>query len=129
MATILVVEDDAIMRLAVQKMLESAGHKVDIASNGQEAMRAFEAHRQTLVITDLFMPGRDGFDTIKAVHAVDAAVPILVISAWKDGPDYPTMARKLGARAVLRKPFQPPELLAAVEACLGDASAPGVAGA
>jgi len=127
MATILVVEDDAIMRLAVQKMLECAGHKVDVASNGQEAMQAFEAHRQTLVITDLFMPGRDGFDTIKAVLAVDAAAPILVISAWAEGPDYPGMARKLGARAVLRKPFQPPELLAAVEACLGDTAAPGLA--
>ncbi len=124
MASILVVEDDAMMRLAVWKMLESVGHKVDVASNGQEAIRVFEAHRQTLVITDLFMPGRDGFDTIKAVHAVDAAVPILVISAWAEGPDYLTMARKLGARAVLRKPFQPPELLAAVEACLGVAGRP-----
>jgi CheY-like chemotaxis protein len=74
-----------------------------------------------IVICDICMPGMDGLETIREFHRYDPDVPVIAISGFTfrhSAPDFLTMATKLGAAFSLPKPFRPPELLQAVQACL-----------
>ncbi len=85
-------------------------------------LHIFEAGDFDLVFLDIFMPGMDGFETMRLVHQQQRRIPIIVISGNPvqsgSGPDFLTMATKLGAVSSLQKPFKPAELLAAVTGCL-----------
>ena len=77
-----------------------------------------------LLFLDIFMPGMDGFETMRMVHQLRPLIPIVVISgrpiSSDEGaaPDFLTMATKLGAVSSLQKPFKPAALLATVADCL-----------
>jgi CheY-like chemotaxis protein len=80
-----------------------------------------------LLFLDIFMPGMDGFETMRMVRQYRPQIPIIVISGrpvaeQADSPDFLTMATKLGAVSSLQKPFRPAELLAAVAGCLETAA-------
>ena len=74
------------------------------------------------MITDLIMPEREGIETIRCILREGAGTPIIAISGGTltGTADFLAMARELGATAILRKPFEPIELLLLVERCLGD---------
>ena len=84
----------------------------------------FEAGNFDLLFLDIFMPGMDGLETMRLVHQQLPLMPIIVISGRPIepdlalGPDFLTMATKLGAVSSLQKPFRPSALLAAVTNCL-----------
>ncbi|MBI1776720.1 MAG: response regulator [Proteobacteria bacterium] len=108
MASILLVDDDAEVRATIQGMLEAAGHSVRAVADGSYAIHSFEQHRPDLVITDIIMPQREGIETIRAMRAIDAAVPIIAISGGggiAHDLDYLKLARQLGAAGSLAKPF------------------------
>ena len=124
MARILIVDDDTAVQTTVRLLLERAGHGVVTAGDGRKGLAMFESGDFDLLFLDIFMPGMDGFETMRRVHELRPLVPIIVISgrpipSEPDGaPDFLTMAIKLGAVSSLQKPFKPAALLAAVDGCL-----------
>jgi CheY-like chemotaxis protein len=130
LAKILIVDDDSAVRATVQLLLERAGHCVVAASDGRKGLAIFEAGDFDLLFLDIFMPGMDGFETMRRVHQQQPLTPIIVISGNPatfdsiSGPDFLTMATKLGAVSSLQKPFKPAALLAAVANSLAAARQP-----
>ena len=132
MANILIVDDDPAIQATVRIVLERAGHAVVVADDGSTGLAIFEAGSFDLLILDIFMPGMDGLETMRLVHQQQPLLPIIVISGNPitsesgSGPDFLTMASKLGAVSSLQKPFRPAALLAAVAGCLEAAKRPSL---
>jgi CheY-like chemotaxis protein len=128
LANILIVDDDSAVQATIRLLLERAGHSVTVAGDGRKGLAIFEAGEFDLLFLDIFMPGMDGIETMRLVHQQQPLVPIIVISgnpiASGSGPDFLTMATKLGAVRSLQKPFKPSALLAAVAGCLEAACHP-----
>jgi len=124
MRRILIVDDDQAVRMAIRVLLEHEGFEVVVAESGRRAIEAVDGAAFDLVIVDIFMPGMDGLETIKAFHRCAPGLPIIAISGFlfRDStgpaPDFLGMATKLGAAFSLQKPFRPAELLKAVGTCL-----------
>ena len=120
MAKILIVDDDAAVQTTVRLLLERAGHSVVTAGEGRKGLALLEASEFDLMFLDIFMPGMDGFETMRMVHQLRPLVPIIVISGKPissddtSAPNFLTMATKLGAVSSLQKPFKPAALLTAV---------------
>jgi len=108
--SILVADDDAQVRLFLASLLETDGYSVTKACNGKEAQACCRQGAFDLVITDLVMPEQEGLETIHAIRKHWPTMPILAISGVFGGA-YLELARKLGANAVLRKPFEPGSIL------------------
>jgi len=113
MTRILVADDDEDMRAALRVALEVEGYDVEAVSNGELAVQAHEKRPADVLITDLFMAERDGFETMKHFRACNPGMWIVVISGWQpwQKTDYLGVALHGGADVVLRKPFTPGELL------------------
>ncbi|MGZ3324020.1 MAG: response regulator [Xanthobacteraceae bacterium] len=128
MASILIVDDDAAVQATIRILLERAGHSVVGAGDGRKALAVFEAGYFDLVFLDIFMPGMDGLETMRLMHLQQPLIPIIVISGRPvdpdpaTGPDFLTLATKLGAVSSLQKPFRPAALLAAVAESLDPAT-------
>jgi CheY-like chemotaxis protein len=124
LARILVVDDDAAVQGTVRLLLERAGHSVVTAGDGRKGLSLCETSDFDLLFLDIFMPGMDGFETMRMVRQQHPLMPIIVISGRpisvepESAPDFLTMATKLGAVSSLQKPFKPADLLAAVTGCL-----------
>ena len=124
MARILVVDDDVAVQATVRLLLERAGHGVVTAGDGRKGLALCETGDFDLLFLDIFMPGMDGFETMRMVRQHHPLIPIIVISGrpisteTDAAPDFLTMATRLGAISSLQKPFKPVDLLAAVTNCL-----------
>ena len=124
LARILVVDDDAAVQMTVRLLLERAGHSVVTADDGRKGLALCQTGDFDLLFLDIFMPGMDGFETMRMVRQQRPQIPIIVISGRPisseadTAPDFLTMATKLGAISSLQKPFRPADLLAAVAGCL-----------
>jgi CheY-like chemotaxis protein len=124
LAKILVVDDDIAVQATIRILLERAGHSVVVATDGRKGLAIFETGEFDLLFLDIFMPGMDGLETMRLVHQQQPLIPIIVISGNPvtsdsgSGPDFLTMATKLGAVMGLQKPFKPAALLAAVAGSL-----------
>jgi len=118
-ATILIIDDDAVMRASIALALKSANHEVFSAINGKEGMRHFRAIQADLVITDIFMPEQDGLETITEIHKKLPHVAILAISGGSAvSSAMLSVALQSGATAILEKPFDRETLLASVDKTL-----------
>jgi len=122
MARILVIDDDAQVRGAVRRILERAGHTVEDVGNGDAGLRAHRERPADLIITDIFMPERDGIETIRQLRHESPQVKIIAISGGDRTQtlDLRKDAELLGASRALRKPFELSELLQAVGQLLGE---------
>lgn len=118
MANILHVDDDDAVRAMLSAALTNAGHQVQEAASGQKGLSAYEKTSIDLVITDLVMPDTDGFQLMREIRLVSPEVKIIVISGEDRLGALLTMAKMLGARRVLAKPFSGQELLEAVDEVL-----------
>jgi CheY-like chemotaxis protein len=123
MARILLIDDNALLRTLLRLQLEAAGHEVLEAADGGEGIRLYRSQPVDLVLCDLFMPGKEGLETIRELRGSGAG-RIIAISG--DGPldasDFLRIATMLGAARALNKPFDAATLLEAVRDVL---QAPG----
>jgi len=115
-ARILVADDNADARDALTIILRGAGHEVVGAVDGEEAVDLYRATPFDLVVLDLLMPRRDGFEALRMLRAEYPALRSLVISgAWRvSGRDALAYARELGATVAMLKPVDPDIVLRAV---------------
>ena len=112
----LVVDDEADIRVMVRHLLLKAGYDVAEASSGREAVRIFHERRPDLVVLDVAMPELDGWATLERIRDVSDA-PVLMLTARAGDADKVRGLRS-GADDYLTKPFAREELLARVEALL-----------
>ena len=115
-ARILIVDDDPAIRESLAHELRDAGYEVATAVDGEEGEAAAAHEPPDLILTDLAMPGKDGFALIAAVRR-RAETPVIVISVRQQDPDK-VRALDLGADDYVTKPFSVPELLARVRSQL-----------
>jgi CheY-like chemotaxis protein len=120
MAYVLVIDDEPVTRMIVCALLESAGHTVGEAANGDAGLAIFYTNSPDLVITDILMPGKDGIETIRELRRTNPEVKIIALSGDVrfDGPSILKAAHLLGADQVIEKPFRNDELLRMVEQVL-----------
>jgi DNA-binding response OmpR family regulator len=111
---ILLIEGDAASADSLKALLELHGYRVQIAKDGGQAHSAFHMRRPDFVITDLILPGENGFELIDRIKRSDESVPVLVLSAIAL-EDARTLAERLGADGYLTKPAVPDELLAEIK--------------
>jgi two-component system alkaline phosphatase synthesis response regulator PhoP len=124
---ILVVEDDEVIRMALADRLQSEGYKVEFASDGEEGLRKSTQNSFDLVILDIMLPRKNGFDVCRDIRMAGVVVPILVLTARGQTIDK-VLGLKIGADDYLTKPFDAMELLARIEALLRRARSPTVGG-
>ncbi|MBF5041611.1 sigma-54-dependent Fis family transcriptional regulator [Aggregicoccus sp. 17bor-14] len=112
-ARILVVDDDAALRYTLREILESEGHRVAEAADGEEALARFAEEPFALVVTDLRMPRLDGMELLRRLQAQTPAPRVVLVTAH--GSERQAVeAMKAGAYDYFRKPFETDELLAVV---------------
>ena len=116
MNTLLFIEDDDAIRLALRLALEDEGYTVIEAASGADGLAAFEANEIDLVLLDLRLPDLSGFDVCRALRA-DSIVPIIMITAQTDTHDM-VAGLEAGADDYVTKPVVPKELAARIRALL-----------
>jgi CheY-like chemotaxis protein len=131
MPHILVVDDDPMVRMAIEIHLARHGFQVTIADGGETGLRALETAEVDLMIVDIFMPHMRGFESIRIFHERAPAVPLIAMSGYafanvdSPAPDFLRMALELGAARCLRKPFSPTALLTLISECLTEVRSRG----
>jgi DNA-binding response OmpR family regulator len=112
----LVIEDEPAMNQLISDILSQAGFHVTSAFDGVAGLEAIRSSAPDVVILDIFMPEKDGLELLIELRRFARSLPVLVISGKQHllSESSMSLARQLGATAVLAKPFTPPELLKAV---------------
>ncbi len=111
--SILVCDDEEIMRDVLETILTSAGYKVDLAKTGEEAVEAYEGKNYDVVLMDVSMPGKGGLTALEEIIRMDAEAVVLMITAYATF-DTAISAWDKGAAGCIRKPFQNEQILALV---------------
>ncbi|HEY3840904.1 MAG TPA: response regulator transcription factor [Bryobacteraceae bacterium] len=114
---ILLIEDEPGLVLTVSDLLSTEGHDVDSAGDGESGLNKAVAGKYDLVILDIMLPRKSGFDVCRELRQKGIDVAILMLTAKTQVVDR-VVGLKLGADDYLTKPFDPAELLARVEALL-----------
>lgn len=122
MPRILVIDDDDLIRVMLTQMLEDAGYAVAVAQNGDEGIKLFREQPADLIITDIIMPEKEGWETIVELRRDYPRVKIIAISGGgRIGPySYLMVAKRFGAERVFTKPLKKEELLKAVRELLAE---------
>ncbi len=121
-ARVLLVEDEPGLQLALSDRLASEGYHVETAGDGDTAIRRATGEPFDLIVLDVMLPGRDGFDVARTLRHSGIQTPILMLTARGEIVDR-VVGLKLGADDYLTKPFEMIELLARLEALLRRAPA------
>jgi two-component system chemotaxis response regulator CheY len=124
--SILVADDEEGIRNLLVHWLQRQGHSVSAVGGATEAVSLLNEHRFDLVITDIVMPGGDGFELIAAFRKAQPAARIVAISGggkYLQGSDCLKIARGLGANAAVMKPFKWEELQAGIDLALSQSDA------
>ncbi len=111
--SILVCDDEEIMRDVLETILNGAGYKVDLAKTGEAALKAYEEKPYDVVLMDVSMPGIGGLTTLEEIIKLDAEAVVLMITAYATF-DTAISAWDKGAEGCIRKPFQNEQILALV---------------
>ena len=122
MPKILIVDDEVDMATGLQFNLEARGFTVVVARDGEAGCRAADAERPDLVLLDVMLPKRNGYDVCRALRKTQPALPILMLTA-RGQEDEVVLGLKLGADDYVKKPFSVAELMARIETVLRRATA------
>jgi len=116
---ILVVDDDKQIARLVRSYLEQAGYRVSVAYEGNEALQSIRADRPDLIVLDLMLPGKDGWEITRIIRGDKdlSGVPIIMLTARVEDTDK-IVGLELGADDYIPKPFNPREVVARVRAVL-----------
>jgi len=114
---ILLVDDDAGVRETLGQLLKSENYAVTLAKTGRDAAAKFFAELPDLVLLDLNMPDRDGWDVYGLMHQTHPLVPVIVITA--ESQQY-KRASECGVNALMEKPLDIPLLLEAIQGYLDE---------
>lgn len=118
MATLLVVDDAAFMRMRCSKLLVENGYKVIEAENGVQAVQMYQQHKPDAVLLDITMPEMDGLTALKEIRKMDPNARVAMVTAM--GQQSIVMeALKSGARDFVLKPFQSDRVLGTVKKLVG----------
>lgn len=118
MPSVLVVDDEDQIRQLIRETLEQAGYEVEEASNGKQGLERYRAKPADLVIMDILMPDQDGLESIMTLRREFPASRVIAITGGSDMIgilNFLDVAKMLGARRTLQKPFDMQTLLDAVQ--------------
>lgn len=120
MASILLLDDENLVAETLSRQLAQMRHSVMVANDGCHGLHLFLKGQFDLVISDIFMPEEDGLGFILAARRRRPETPIIATTGLHSGEgcDYLAMAKKLGAAAIIRKPFRPHQLREVVDEAL-----------
>lgn len=123
MATILIADDEPSVRDVIRRILLVENHRVVEAVDGEDALRLVRAEKPELALVDLFMPRKEGLETIVQLRRQFPDLKIIAISGGNPthGMSFLEIAAKLGAHRTLAKPFAMEAVLAAVAELLAPA--------
>ena len=119
MPSVLVVDDQDQVRQLIRETLEQAGYEVEEACDGKEGLERYRVRSTDLVIMDILMPDQDGLETIMTLRQEFPDIRIIAMTGGSDTvgiPNFLDVAKMLGARRTLQKPFELKVLLEAVTA-------------
>ena len=117
MIHVLVAEDDLNIQRGLVDTLESEGYRATPAADGEEALQLLETNEFDLVLLDIMMPGRSGYDVCRAIRSRDEGLPVIMLTCKGEEIDK-VVGLQLGADDYVTKPFGVRELLARIEAVL-----------
>jgi CheY-like chemotaxis protein len=115
---ILVVDDDEPSRHVMADTLADAGYTVEVAADGYEALDIAARRSPDLVLSDLAMPGIDGIELARRLHAFARSVPVVLTTGVEETRDVVTAANAYGAVACLKKPMSVDELIWTIDRAL-----------
>lgn len=117
MPRILVVDDDPISRQVLRAMLEKEGHHVSEAEDGAKAVKNYDSSLIDLVITDIFMPEKEGVQTVRELMKENPDVKIIAVSGGSSSANYDSLdwIKMFGVKYTFTKPFDSKAILAAVD--------------
>jgi CheY-like chemotaxis protein len=124
---VLIVDDDPEIRDVVAAMLESIGFSVWTADGASVAIALIETEAPDAILTDIHMAEGDGFELMNAVRDRGLSIPIVAMSGGSStlsGTDHLELARKLGAAAIVDKPFRKAHLAEAIDRAIAGRGAP-----
>jgi DNA-binding NtrC family response regulator len=117
---VLVIDDEAIVRVSCQRVLEPAGYEVVLTSRGDEAIELLEKEQFDLVLTDLKMPDMDGLEVLKVIKERWPDIQVVIITGYGT-ISTAVQAIKKGAYEYIEKPFTPEDILDVVTKALSEA--------
>lgn len=123
MAHLLIVEDDELLRDGLSAQLMQAGHRIDTAADGEQALVRLDTEAYEGVVLDLGLPRVDGLTVLRRLRQRLPALPVLILTA-RDGIEDRVEGLNAGADDYLTKPFNRDELLARLQSMLRRASLP-----
>lgn len=116
---ILVADDDASIRESLGKLLRNSGYQVTFAADGQEAIEKFDADQINLVLLDLQMPNKSGWDAFERVTATNPLVPVIIITGRQNQQE---LAAGAGVGTLMQKPLDVPALLQTIAKLLAESA-------
>jgi two-component system response regulator (stage 0 sporulation protein F) len=114
MASILIIDDEEIIRALLRSVLEAAGYEVTEAANGRIGLELYRQNPRDLVITDILMPELNGLDMLLELTREFLRAKVIAISGAGGEKNVLDVAKLLGARQTFQKPFSVSKLLGAV---------------
>ena len=123
MTTVLVVDDEALIAMALEAALQDAGYQVTTAANGRQGLERLAEAQVDIVLLDMMMPVMNGPAMLGAMAADPAlsGIPVIILSSL---PEATVRAQADGVAAILRKPYTAGEVLRAIGQVLGEADQP-----
>lgn len=127
MSRILLIDDEEAFRSVLTASLHQMGHDVTEAKDGREGVDRYTQGRFDVVVTDLIMPEKEGIETIMDLRKLNPSVKIIAMSGGGrvTSVDYLQIARQVGAKIILAKPFTYEDIRGAIEQLTARAVPPG----
>ena len=120
---VLIADDETNIVISLEFLMQQSGYEVRVARNGDEALAAVEAFEPDLVLLDVMMPRRNGYEVLQAIRANPARRATRIVLLTAKGRDVDVeKGLGLGADAYVTKPFATRDLVARVKSLLGDAA-------
>ena len=120
MKRVLVIDDNDDFRKLALRWFQIHGIEAEGASDGAKGLEVQRSRPATVIVTDIFMPEKDGIETIRELRREFPKAKIIAVTGHESLTDYDAFARELGASKTFKKPFKLDDLLAAVNELGGE---------